>query len=143
MKAREFVSEDISRRSFIGGTAAMAAAPALAKKSSEEPINLLSWNSAAESILHRAALSAGIKGKELAQFLAQTKHESADFSRMKEIGGEQYFARRYDPKYNPEKAKILGNTQPGDGVRYHGRGFIQITGRDNYKKAGEIGRAHV
>lgn len=138
MRLSEFVSEDISRRGFLGGAAAMAAAPALAKRTpQEEPINLLSYNSGAESILHRVAKAAGIKGSELAQFLAQTRHESADFARMKEIGGSKYFAQRYDPKYNPEKAKILGNTQPGDGIRYHGRGYIQITGRANYRMAGQ------
>lgn len=37
-------------------------------------------------------------------------------------------------------AKNLGNTQPGDGYRYHGRGFIQTTGRTNYQRTG-IGTA--
>jgi predicted chitinase len=101
-------------------------------------MNILSFhNPEAEEVLHRAAKSAGIKGTELAQFMAQTRHESADFSRMKELGGDKYFNKLYDPKTSPRTAKILGNTKVGDGIRYHGRGFIQITGRDNYRMAGE------
>ena len=104
-----------------------------------EPIatNGLSDNSIAEHELQKAAIKAGIRGTELAQFMAQTRHESADFSRMKEIGGEKYFNKLYDPKVSPKTAKILGNTKVGDGIRYHGRGFIQITGRDNYRMAGQ------
>lgn len=109
-----------------------------AQQKAQEPINLISMkDTEAEKVLHRAAVKAGIKGVELAQFLAQARHESDDFSRMKEYGGKQYFAKLYDPKSSPRTAKILGNTQVGDGVRYHGRGFIQITGRDNYRMAGK------
>jgi predicted chitinase/gamma-glutamylcyclotransferase (GGCT)/AIG2-like uncharacterized protein YtfP len=97
----------------------------------------VSMNTGPEHTLQRAALRAGIKGPELAQFMAQTRHESADFTRMKEIGGAKYFAKRYDPQTAPGTAKILGNTHAGDGVKYHGRGFIQITGRDNYRMAGQ------
>ena len=100
-------------------------------------MNLLSNNIGSESIVHKVAVRAGLKGVELAQFMAQTKHESADFSRMKELGGKDYLHKRYDPKTAPKTAKILGNVKPGDGVKYHGRGFIQITGRDNYRMAGD------
>jgi predicted chitinase len=100
-------------------------------------IKTLSDNPDKEIIVHREARNAGIRGVELAQFLGQTRHESADFSHMKEQGGSEYFIKKYDVRYAPHTAKILGNTHPGDGEKYHGRGFIQITGRDNYRMAGE------
>lgn len=54
-----------------------------------------------------------------------------------EFGGADYFKRRYDIEgENPALAKRLGNLKPGDGVRYAGRGYVQITGRDNYRKFG-------
>lgn len=39
--------------------------------------------------------------------------------------------------YGPRSGKSLGNTQPGDGARYIGRGFIQLTGKANYAAAGK------
>lgn len=145
------VIEDISRRGFLGGlgAAALGAAsmPAQAKATKPnpaqnapqkfaEPINMLSNHPQHEAVLQRAAKAAGIKGTELAQFMAQTNHESWDFSRLKEKGmGPNYFAKKYDPKFAPQTAKILGNKNVGDGEKYHGRGFIQLTGRDNYRMA--------
>jgi len=146
MRAFEFLNEDLSRRGFLGalGAGALAASGVQAKQSktaqqykpSDIETTNISMNTNAEDLVQRAAIKAGIKGRELAQFMAQTKHESADFSRMKEMGGTQYFTKRYDPKFNPAKAKTLGNKHAGDGARYHGRGYIQITGRDNYRMAG-------
>ena len=100
--------------------------------------NVLSNNPEHEIVVLKAAQKAGFKGAELAQFMAQTKHESWDFARLKEKpqpGVKGYFAKKYDPKLAPKTAKILGNKKLGDGEKYKGRGFIQLTGRDNYRMA--------
>lgn len=62
-----------------------------------------------------------------AAFLAQIAHESAEFRYFQELASGRAYEGRKD----------LGNTQPGDGMRYKGRGPIQITGRTNYHAAGE------
>jgi hypothetical protein len=69
--------------------------------------------------------------------LATAYHETAyTMQPIKEHGGHGYFTRMYDiTGKRPHVARELGNTQEGDGARYAGRGYVQLTGRRNYARA--------
>ncbi len=63
-------------------------------------------------------------------FLAQIGHESGGLHWATEIWGPTLAQTRYEGR------KDLGNTQPGDGYKFKGRGLIQTTGRANYAATG-------
>jgi putative chitinase len=116
-----------------------------------------------ETQLMRDAMSAGIKSpRELANFMAQVTHESGDLKWLEESfrytrsidqipvrsarreGLEALEAARTEAlRGNPEKLGDLmyggrmGNTEPGDGYRYRGRGYMQLTGKNGYRAAGD------
>lgn len=69
--------------------------------------------------------------RRICHFLAQAAHETDGFRTLEEYGGPAYFIRY-------EGRRDLGNTQAGDGIRYHGRGIFQLTGRANYRRFGQI-----
>lgn len=81
----------------------------------------------------------GLTAAQTAYCLATAFHETAHtLQPIKEMGGPAYFTRMYDINgLRPDVARRLGNVNPGDGAKFAGRGYVQLTGRTNYLKAGQ------
>jgi putative chitinase len=113
-------------------------------------------------VLTDATAAGLINPRELANFMAQVTHESNGLNRLEESfrytrnisqipvqsawreGADTLDAARKQALMGkPEQLAELmyggrnGNDEPGDGWKYHGRGYIQLTGKDNYRAAGE------
>lgn len=107
---------------------------------SKEKFDALDYNvtpvtgTALEKFIMKKAKTAGIRGVQLAAFLSQMSHETGGFKSFTEYGGKSYF-NQYDIRYDREKALELGNTKPGDGYKYRGRGYVHLTGKYNYRDA--------
>ena len=72
-----------------------------------------------------------VGSRRVAAFIAQIGHESGQLVYVREIWGPTPTQAKYEGR------KDLGNTVPGDGFKFRGRGLIQITGRANYAACGE------
>jgi len=83
-------------------------------------------------VLNTAMSKYGIVNRlRIATFIAQVGHESGQLLWVREIWGPTAQQAGYEGRAD------LGNTVPGDGSKYRGRGLIQITGRANYAACGE------
>jgi murein DD-endopeptidase MepM/ murein hydrolase activator NlpD len=114
-----------------GAPAAPGAAPTTIGATSGAPTSgaVVGNAAACEEAIVRECLRQGITDdNQIAYILGTAKHESANYATLTEYAsGSQYEGRR-----------DLGNVQAGDGQRFKGRGFVQVTGRSNYQKYSKI-----
>lgn len=86
------------------------------------------WQALAVDLAYAMQENRIVRPIQCAHFVAQTAHETGGFRWLEEIWGPTPAQRGYEGRLD------LGNTQPGDGKRFKGRGCIQVTGRANYRR---------
>jgi putative chitinase len=93
-----------------------------------------------------AAMGAAGWGRRFTAYgLATAYHETAGTMQpIHEYGSREYLRHNYDVTgRRPTYARKMGNTAPGDGVKYAGRGYVQLTWKANYIAAGELLNRHL